>query len=668
MSRRPRAFAYTGGFLTQARVRRILTLAGLPPQIGLPGPRDSVMVWGHSPRAWRGERIAARKGTPLIRVEDAFLRSLFPGRQGAGPMGLLIDRRGVQYDGRHVSDLELLLRSDPLDDATLLARAQGAMARLREAHLTKYAAVDPDLPLPAPGFVLVADQARDDASILASNAGPGTFQLMLERARADHPGKRIVIKTHPETAQGLRSGYLSTAEADAHLATPVSPYALLDRAAAVYTVSSQIGFEAILAGHRPHVFGQPFYAGWDLSEDHARMPRRGRHLSADQLFAAAMILYPTWYDPLHDRLCDLETVINQLEARARSWREDRKGWQASGMRPWKRPIIQRFFGQHGPVRFAPHADPDSPRPQMVWASKAPVADDNHTRVEDGFLRSRGLGATLTPPMSLVADRKGIHYDPRQPSDLEHWISQRAQLRPDQAERVEHLMARLIAAGLSKYNLPGRRPNLPVAGRGRRVLVVGQVEDDASVLAGAGPVRSNLELLRSARREEPDAQLIYKPHPDVEAGLRTGAVDPGEIARLGAHVAHGINAADLINEVGTVWTMTSLLGFEALLRRREVVVLGAPFYAGWGLTVDLGTPPARRTARPSLLGLAHAALIDYPRYVDPVSGQPCPVELIVDRLTQGADAVPHPLWRLLGLLFSAQATGRRQRWTMSSPAR
>ena len=34
------------------------------------------------------------------------------------------------------------------------------------------------------------------------------------------------------------------------------------------------------------------------------------------------------------------------------------------------------------------------------------------RVEDGFLRSKGLGARLIPPLSLVTDDLGIYYDPR----------------------------------------------------------------------------------------------------------------------------------------------------------------------------------------------------------------------------------------------------------------
>lgn len=50
-------------------------------------------------------------------------------------------------------------------------------------------------------------------------------------------------------------------------------------------------------------------------------------------------------------------------------------------------------------------------------------------------------------------------------------------------------------------------------------------------------------------------------------------------------------------------------------------------------------PSWRQAQVPLLGLAHAALIDYPRYFDPVTGQPCPPEVAVLRLRQGR--LPHP---------------------------
>ena len=313
-------------------------------------------------------------------------------------------------------------------------------------------------------------------------AGPdaGTFRTMLDRARHDHPGARIVIKTHPETTRGHRPGYFSDADADDRtqlLRDPVSPWGLLAGARAVYTVTSQLGFEAICAGHRPQVFGQPFYAGWGLTADHhARaLPRRGRSLSAVQLFAGAMLLYPLWYDPHRDRLCEAETAIEALAAEARAWREDRRGWTAHGMRLWKRAPLQRFFGRHARLRFTGPARPD--RPAMVWANQTPAAPKTATRVEDGFLRSRGLGADLIPPLSLVLDDLGIYYDPARESRLERLIAARATLRPDQALRAERLIATLTTHGLSKYNRGAQPPALP---DGHRILVPGQVEDDASI--------------------------------------------------------------------------------------------------------------------------------------------------------------------------------------------
>jgi capsular polysaccharide export protein len=138
-----------------------------------------------------------------------------------------------------------------------------------------------------------------------------------------------------------------------------------------------------------------------------------------------------------------------------------------------------------------------------------------------------------------------------------------------------------------------------------------------------------------RADNPGAVILYKPHPDVEAGLRPGAVAPGALAGLADLVVTGTDPAALLTQVAEVWTMTSLLGFEALMRGVRVTTTGAPFYAGWGLTRDLGDVPPRRRARPALEGLVHATLIDYPRYRDPVSGLPCPVEVVAERLARGA---------------------------------
>lgn len=646
-----RAVAVSGGFLgpgAQARrIRAILRAHGIGPHLGWPAPGAPVLAWGHAPRAGRAESLAARAGAPLWRIEDAWLRGLHPGRAGGeGPMGLLVDRQGIHYDPSRPSDLETLLATDPLDDPALLARAELAIARLRHLHLSKYNAHDPARPAPAPGFVLVVDQVRGDASVRVGGVGDGAFAALLARAKAEHPDAEIVIRTHPETAAGTRPGYFGPGDAGGRVrlvSDPVSPWALLAGARAVYTVSSQLGFEAILAGHRPVVAGMPFYAGWGLSED-AGHPRRGRRLSAAQLFAGAAILYPLWFDPLRGAACGIEEVIDQLEARARAWREDRAGWVATGMRAWKRGPLQGFFGSVKPVRFV--ADPgraaavaqQTGRRLMGWAGAVP-ADFAGVRVEDGLLRSRGLGAELVPPLSLVTDDLGIYFDPTRESRLERLIA--APLPPGGAERAARLRAAVVAAGVTKYNLVGGGAEAVAALRAARpgvrvVLVPGQVEDDASVRLGAGAVRTNRDLIRAARAGNPGAALVYKPHPDVVAGLRPGAVpDAAELADL---VLTGGDPAAVLGAVDAVWTITSGLGFEALLRGVPVTVLGAPFYAGWGLTDDRGPVPARRAPLPAaeaLDRLVHAVLIAYPRYRDPVTGAPCPPELAVARLAAGA---------------------------------
>jgi capsular polysaccharide export protein len=674
-----RLFHYNAGFLRQSRLRRILALAGHDLSIGLPGPGDGVVVWGRSPYAARGEAVAARRGVPVVRIEDAFLRSLRPGRAGDPPLGLMIDPLGVHFDASSPSVLERILMTHPLDDSNLLTRARDGMARIRASDLSKYNMHDPDLALPAPGYVLVIDQTRNDASVRHSGAAPDVWARMLAAAREGHNGAPVVIKTHPETAMGLRAGHYGPRDAGPRvtlLTAPVSPRRLLEGAIAVHVVSSQMGFEAILAGHRPHVWGMPFYAGWGLTEDDQPIPRRRRSLTRTQLFAAAMILAPTWYDPCRDRLCSFEEALDQMEAEVRALREDRRGHVALGMRLWKRQRLQEVFGRERPLVFA-----ETPatalaeaaaraRPLMVWAGREPpdlagAATMTLRRVEDGFLRSRGLGAELVPPLSLVTDDLGIYYDPTRESRLERLI-----LGPMPAGgtlRAERLVARLVADGVTKYNLSGGVPDLPP---GRRVLVPGQVEDDASIRLGAGPVRTNLGLLQAVRAERPNAVIVFKPHPDVEAGLRPGAVDPAMLQGLADVVATRADAAALIAACDEVWTMTSLLGFEALLRGKPVTCLGAPFYAGWGLTTDLGPVPLRRRQaadghplpRPGLMALAHAALIAYPRYFDPVSRRPCPPEVAIERLASGD--IPHPaVWnrvlsKLQGLFASQARLWRR----------
>ena len=643
---------YNSGFLTQGRIKRILHLAGWSVTIGRPSGDDWVGVWGAAPSAERGLAVAEGRDAPVLRVEDAFLRSLHPGRvEREPPLGLVLDRTGLHFDASRPSDLETLLVDDPLDDAAQLNTARDLMARFCSARLSKYSAYNPELPLPAPGYVLVIDQVEGDASVLASVPGPdmarARFAEMLYYAQTEHPAARILIRSHPETLAGKRSGHFTKDQAQGRISFvdgAFAPMDLLEGAIAVYTLSSQMGFEAILAGHKPRVFGTPFYAGWGLTEDEHQLIRRQRRLTRAQLFAGAMMRYPVWYDPYHDRLCDLERVIGTLEATQRAWIEDRQGWIGRDIRLWKRPHMQAMFGRQTPMRFG-ETRPTGGGRVMAWGR---TAKEGEVCVEDGFIRSQGLGAELVPPLSLVLDDTGIYFDPTRPSRLESLIAKSPSL-PDHARaRARRIIQRVIAERVTKYatgaqfaplDLPDKRPVL---------LVPGQVEDDASVVIGSPEVTTNAALLKRVRDANAEAYILYKPHPDVLAGLRPGLVP--DATEWADQIVTDAPMASLLSQVDAVWTMTSLTGFEALLREVPVTTLGLPFYAGWGLTTDLCLVPARRGQVVSLEMLVHAALIDYPRYFDPVTRQACPIEVALDRLAAGHVTRPD------GLRVLAKAQG------------
>ncbi len=288
------------------------------------------------------------------------------------------------------------------------------------------------------------------------------------------------------------------------------------------------------------------------------------------------------------------------------------------------------------IRHTRHIEPGSTL--LLWGCDPPppgLSGGIHVlRVEDGFLRSVGLGAELTRPLSWSVDSRGIHFDATRPSDLEHLL-QTGQFPPPLLDRAAALRRRIVASGVTKYNIGHGAWFRPPHAR-RVILVPGQVESDASLRYGAPAIRSNLGLVQAVRLANPDSHVVYKPHPDVLAGLRAAGTGEKEASAWCDEILGELPMGELLKQVDEVHVMTSLTGFEALLRQKLVVCYGLPFYAGWGLTRDMVTL-ARRTRHLSLDELVAAALLIYPIYLNHSTGASSTPEQAIDELCERRNA-------------------------------
>lgn len=637
----------------------------------------AVAGWGNKTTADKARRSARQKNLPYIALEDGFLRSVRLGKDGEQPLSLVVDPVGIYYDARQPSQLEQWLEAGKWNQPEVLERAKKVRNWLVNERLSKYNHA-PEKQLwhdNERGRVLVIDQTYGDMSVTGALANEKSFRFMLQAALDENPEADIIVKTHPDVLAGYRKGYLPTIPDDPRiqlLTDNVSPWSVLDGVRKVYTVSSLLGFEALLAGKEVRCFGMPFYAGWGLTEDELTCSRRTRHCTLDEIFAVAYLKYARYVDPIKGKRCAIEEIIPLLADRRRHFLQVRGRSFCSGVSPWKRKFLPDFLALgKNQIRFVKSSEVAIARAAnsgdrwALWASTETdslrkAAEEKSMpmlRVEDAFLRSVGLGSDLVRPGSLVLDDEGIYYDCSRPSRLETLLRE-TEFSEYLLDRARRIRKAILSQGLTKYNV-GQKKELDLPANRRVVLVPGQVEDDASILRGSPKVKGNAQLIRLTREARPDAYIIYKPHPDVLVGNRRGTVSEKDALNCCDRVVTDASMAQLLDRVDEVHTMTSLTGFEALLREKKVVCYGLPFYAGWGLTEDLLEAP-RRGRQLQLDELVAAALILYPTYVDPASHQICTVEHFLDWLAENKTNVQGAPWKTqLIRLFQHWRQGERK---------
>lgn len=619
----------------------------------------NLLLWGR--RHERRQKILSVLADNPIYVEDGFLRSLGLGVQGYPPFSIVVDKVGVYYDTTRLSQLEqFILATETLNEAQQ-REATRALSLIKTHRLSKYNHAPDIVEISDTLVVLVIDQTFGDMAVKYAQADASHFIQMLDCAVAENPYANIWVKTHPDVISGKKKGYLT--ELTKHypnvrlFAQDVNPLSLLNVAEKVYCVSSHMGFEALLLNKKVITFGVPWFSGWGLTDDrhvHAvalSQSNRRKVRSILQLFYVAYFQYSRYINPNTGETGTIFDVIDYLTRMKELNNRLRGKLYCVGMSLWKRAVIRPFFNLPScKLHFVSNITKlnrkkwEKSDRLLVWGTgKAAALDyaNQHgiavLRMEDGFIRSVGLGSNLVAPLSLVCDDLGIYFDAQKPSRLEKILQTQAFSGSDLAQAAQ-LQQALIAQHIGKYNVGSRQFILPQTDK-TKILVVGQVEDDASIRTGSPEIFTNLALLQAVRRANPQAYIVYKPHPDIVSGNRVGHIPPEQAGKFADQIANSENVLDCIQAVDEVHTMTSLAGFEALLRDKKVHCYGLPFYAGWGLTVDK-LPIARRTRKLTLLELIAASLIYYPQYINLQTGTFTDALSAVALLKQQREALKH----------------------------
>lgn len=257
---------------------------------------DAVVGWGRKPSGRQATWLSKILRRPLALLEDGFIRSV---ERHSPPLSLLVDDIGVYYDANRPSRIEASIAGGTTDAQA--ARAEELVRQWCGARISKYNhAADYTGVLPT-SYVLVVDQIAGDLSVAGGQARPESFAHMLDAALHENPGKAVVVKIHPDVHAKARRGYFS--EAVLHhprvqvIGDNCHGVRLIERADAVYCVTSLMGFEALLWDKPVRCFGIPFYAGWGLTSDEQRPPARRHDARREDVVHAALVTVARYANP-----------------------------------------------------------------------------------------------------------------------------------------------------------------------------------------------------------------------------------------------------------------------------------------------------------------------------------------------------------------------------------
>ena len=252
----------------------------------------------------------------------------------------------------------------------------------------------------------------------------------------------------------------------------------------------------------------------------------------------------------------------------------------------------------------------------LWAKMMTKLNGKVLFIEDGFIRSFGLGVNGSPSFSMVKDNIGIYYDATTSSTLEELLNS-YNFSKDQSlmKKAKEAKAKILEYKISKYNNFDDINLSYLDTKKEKILIIAQTDGDSSLKYGLANTFSTQEMINDALSDNIYAEIYIKIHPDVLAGRKVSDIVVEELPTRCKVLKENINPLVLLNYFSKIYTKTSGMGFEALLLDKKVYCYGLPFYASWGITEDKLLCP-RRVRKLSIDELFAGVYILYSSYYNP----------------------------------------------------
>lgn len=602
---------------------------------------DMFAGWGYGEYSQKAQRIAQKHNKPFIFLEDGFLRSPFVSSLSKQPYSLVIDTKAPYYDSSVVTDLENLICKTTLS-LEQRHNAQIAIDFFVNKKLGKFTIInDIDNAMLPNGFeqdsILLIDQVAGDLSLQYGQVTPEVAKYAFDFIVEAYPNKKIYLKLHPEVLAGKKKGCFDFSHKQKNVIciSDIDLISLLAVKPHLFVLTSLAGFEGVLHGCPVTVFGLPWYAGYGLTNDKhsdaVTLAKRRKPVDLQTVFHCAYMIYSHYVNPISRKRTDFFTLMQHFSRIKRHIQMMRGHILAVGIRPWKRKDFYSWIKTpFNKVTFCTHeknvlnilkGSPQTDFKIIVWNYKhseliQKIETDYKNikiiRVEDGFIRSYGLGSDFFPPLSLCFDNNHLYFYHTQNNKSDfHEIAQQVPFNQFFLERAKALKETIKKNNISKYNLEKITP-INIKTDKYIIFVAGQVAGDASLRYGGLPddLQNDYDLLKRVRTDYPNSYILYKPHPDVTKGNRAKGSDFDKCHEFYNQIEIDASVISCINVCDMVVILTSQTGFDALIRNKKVLCYGEAFYKNYNLCVN---DSKILNSEMTLDNFIHTALVEYPLY-------------------------------------------------------